>query len=243
MKNEIVAINLRNELNNSFIKRCEANPQYSLRAYARDLKIDPTLLSRLMKGERSFSSEMIKRVVSELNLPLAQTSELTHPRGKPLNDVNFNVISKWYFFAILELLNLPNAKSDVKWVAKRVGLGLAETNAALQVLSDAGHIDMRGKRWLVLSPETHWVNMEVTSRDKMNYQKQLLDKAKESIDMVEFAKRENSSLTISANSKLVPEIKKKIQKFKNELREYIEKHEPADEVYQIVISYFPLTKE
>lgn len=243
MEHESTDLNLRNELNRSFMKKCEGNRNYSLRAFARDLKIDPTLLSRLMKGERKFSAQMVQRIVSELNLPLNNSRELTRPKGKILNENAFNPISKWYFFGILELMGLPRFKSDAEWIAKRLNLSVAETNAALQVLSDAAHIDMSGKRWKVITTESSWADLNSTSRDRMNYQKQLLEKGKEAIDEVDFARRENASLTISASRKLVPEIKKKIHKFKNELRDYIENHSPGDDVYQIVISYFPLTKD
>lgn len=240
MKNEISTATLKNELNRKFITKCEANPSYSLRAYARDLKIDATLLSRLMKGQRQFSSEMVQRIVSELNLPLETVRQ--SQMGKVLNEVAFNAISKWYFFVILELFSIPKFKSDAKWISKRIGLGLVETHAALQVLSDAGHIDMSKKRWALRTLETTWVNYNTTSRDRANYQKQLLDKAKNAIDEIDFSQRENSSLTLAADSKLVPEIKQKIENFKNELREFIESHGKPDEVYQVVISYFPLTK-
>jgi uncharacterized protein (TIGR02147 family) len=247
MQSEKVTSLIRTQLNHSFISKCEANPNYSLRAYARDLKIDPTLLSRLMKGQRSISKKMLNRLIVELDIPLNKTNLFTSMnigpmKGKRLIDGTFNPISKWYFFVILDLFLLPDFKSNAKWIAKKINLSLSETNAAIQVLSDMGHINTSTCPWTVNSQNTAWTNFTTTSREKMNYQKQLLDKAREAIDSVNFDRRENASLTLAASSKLIPEIKRRIQNFKNELREYIESQEKYDDVYQIVISYFPLTK-
>jgi transcriptional regulator with XRE-family HTH domain len=240
---------LRQHLNRSFIAKCESNPNYSLRAYARDLEIDPTLLSRLMKGERSFSKKMTQRLLAELNLPLNESIKVLETpskisiKGHLLTENAFSPISKWYFFVILDLFLLPDFKSDAKWISQRIGLSQTETNAALQVLTDSGHINTSGKVWVTASQNTTWTNFTSTTRDRQNYQKQLLDKAKEAIDSVDFDLRENASLTLAASTKLIPEIKKRIQKFKNELRDLIESTEEYDEVFQVIIGYFPLTQK
>ncbi len=248
MRTEIINDQLRTHLNRVFLTKCESNPSYSLRAYARDLKVDATLLSRLMKGERAISEVMRRRLATELNLPLSKSMHLLGHRepklkGKFLLDDAFNPISKWYFFAILELFMLKNFKSDAKWIAKKLNLSLSETNAALEVLTVCGHINRDQIPWRVEVEDMAWTNFNATTRERMNYQRQLIDKAREAIEQVGFDRRENASLTLAASADLVPEIKLRIQNFKNELRELVEGHKNYGEVYQLVISYFPFTNE
>lgn len=55
-------------LKKEFERRQGANPRYSLRAYARDLALDPGLLSRLMTGKRLMAISTAKRVAERLKL-------------------------------------------------------------------------------------------------------------------------------------------------------------------------------
>ncbi len=241
-------IAIKHHLNLTFLQRTERNPNYSLRAFGRDLEIDPSLLSRLMKGKRKFSRQMVKRISSELQVPLDHVVESKSSRQhrvstqRYLGSHDFNPLSKWYFFAILELFHLSDFKSDSKWIARKINLSSTETEAALQVLHEMGHIDLSGPQWQVITTNTNWTHYEITSREKQNYQKQILDKAKNAIDKVDFKLRDSSSLTIAMSVKLVPEIKRRIESFNQELRTLITEHGHESEVYQFSLSCFPLTQ-
>lgn len=185
----------------------------------------------------------------EINIPLQKVNKLlrivsneSKNSEKKINNKEFALISKWYFFAILDLFLLDNFVNDKVWMAKKVGLKMTEFNAAFQTLVDNGHIDEVDGEFRVISQSTAWVNTKKTTRDRQNYQKQILEKAKEAVDTESFDRRENASLTLAANSNIIPEIKKKIQIFKDELREFIEEQGEYDEVYQLSVNFFPLTK-
>lgn len=55
-------------LKKEFERRQTSNPRYSLRAFARDLALDPGLLSRLMAGKRLMALSTAKRVTERLRL-------------------------------------------------------------------------------------------------------------------------------------------------------------------------------
>lgn len=59
-----LALRLRQELE----RRQEKNSRYSLRAYSRDLKIDFSLLSRLMNGKIPFTKKILQQVGEALPL-------------------------------------------------------------------------------------------------------------------------------------------------------------------------------
>ena len=49
-------------------KRQKANPSYSLRAFARDLGMDPSTLSAILKGKRAFPVKSCEQISQALNL-------------------------------------------------------------------------------------------------------------------------------------------------------------------------------
>ena len=55
-------------LNVEFIRRKNLNPRYSLRAYAKNLNVSSSLLSRLLKGKIPLSVKMLQRFSAPLKL-------------------------------------------------------------------------------------------------------------------------------------------------------------------------------
>lgn len=247
---DLYSVTVRTKLNKEFSKRCKVNSQYSLRSFARSLCVDPTLLSRLMKGQRKVTTEMGERLFNELNFKLDQIQRISSKNlkesksnEKKLIKDDLFLISDWYYFAILDLFSTEGFRQDKRWMAKRLDLSTSEFNSAFQQLIDKGHIVLDGEEFRVKTQSTSWVNNRRTSLEKKRYQKKILKQATQSIEKFDFSKRESSTLTLPANSYLIPEIKIQIQNFKNELRRLIESEGNYDEVYQVSINIFPLTKK
>ena len=53
-------------LKTEMARRLEKNPQYSIRAFARDLELDQSLLTRVFTGERRISERVKKIIDSKL---------------------------------------------------------------------------------------------------------------------------------------------------------------------------------
>ena len=235
-------------LNEEYLGRCQKNPSYSLRSYAKSLSIDPTFLSRIMKGEQSLTTKTIKRLMLEFDMSLESLLQIT--RNEALSNIKFfshaefSLISKWYFFAILDLVDLPNFESSTSFVAKSLGLREFEASAAIEVLVEAGYLNISEEPWKNNLQASDWNNHDVTSTEKKNFQKQILKKAIEAVDEVEIADRYNSSLSLKFDRKLLPEVKKKILDFKEDLDTFIEESsKDKDSIFQLAIAFFPLTKK
>jgi plasmid maintenance system antidote protein VapI len=234
-------------------RRSQRGHSYSMRAFARSLSIDQALLSRLIKGERRITPKMIVRLGQALNLSGEQLKKTLQHQAisisarssgyKPLLDEDFEILSEWLHFAILELIQTVDFQSQSHWVAKRLRVTINEVNMAVERLVKRGlmTIDENGI-WNATSPAGNtWTNTQTTEARK-RLQKEILKEAVAKIDSTDFSLRENSSLTIAVNKKLIPEIKKRIQDFKNGLREFVEDFGDNDEVYQLAIAFFPLTE-
>lgn len=70
MKRQIVR-----ELQDILDKRREANHRYSLRAFARDLKMDPSVLSKILRGDRGISRINLLKLCKGLGFSEEQTSD------------------------------------------------------------------------------------------------------------------------------------------------------------------------
>ena len=104
---------LSEALTNAKIK----NPSFSLRAFAKKLKINPSALSEILNGKRVISESLARRLVDNLALdPKEKQSVLslfdqTANSGETIDDNylelsvdHFKTISEWYHFAILSLM-------------------------------------------------------------------------------------------------------------------------------------------
>src|SRR5689334_7684944 len=58
----------RRVLQEELALRCARNPRYSLRAFARYLKLDHSTLSQLLRGRRRFTARTVERIGARLSL-------------------------------------------------------------------------------------------------------------------------------------------------------------------------------
>lgn len=236
-------------LQNEFVSRCRLNPQFSLRAFAKFLNVDQSLLSKVLRGHRPPSKALIEKICYRIGLSpseiLAFTSggEDSKSGYDVLSEDSFAILSDWYHFALLELLKTKGCKSDSAWLAERLGISAIEVNTALERLERMGFLEKRRNRWSHLIPNNTWTNTEATSAARRNLQRNLLEMSLKAIDQVEFSKRENGSLTIACDEKLLPEIKERLTAFRRDLDKFIESQGNFTQVYQLVISFFPLSSD
>ena len=124
-------------LREEFAQRKELNLSYSLRAFARDLKMSPAALSMVLKKKKGISLAKATYVAKKLKLNddltawFCSSVGAKHSRSaaerikfekqlqvvsKPINQFDelnleyFKVISDWHHFALLELTYLKNFK-------------------------------------------------------------------------------------------------------------------------------------
>lgn len=55
-------------LQDEFEKRCNKNKHYSLRSFSKSLDVEPSFLSKLLRGQRRFTDKSIVRFGSKLGL-------------------------------------------------------------------------------------------------------------------------------------------------------------------------------
>lgn len=241
---------IRVAIQREFIERCRKNPAYSLRAFAKYLNINQSFLSKLLKGQRAVTQDLAAAVGPKLGMKPAQVKALfssgtaSMPGFLSLSDDEFELLSEWHHFAIIELSKTDDFQCDAKKIALRLGIHVEEVRDAIERLQRLNFIQIKEGKIKVLSPNTTWTNTKTTSDARKKFQKSLLEKSLNAIDHVPFEQRENGSVTVAINIKRLPEFKEKLKEMRKELAAYFQADDEKnlDQVYQLTVSFFPLTK-
>lgn len=245
---------IRSCLQETILKRCRNNPRYSLRAFARSLKIEPSALSKLIHGKRKITYSMFNHLCQNLDLTTEFVKKFSSPNESMFDDHNldssyqtltldtFQVISEWYHYAILELTKIKNFKPDSKWIANSLGITPSEVQMAKKRLIRLGflEVDTRGQ-WHDKSGNITTVGNAITNNAFKKLQKQVLEKAISALETIPLDQRNQSSVTIAVDQDLIPEIEDKIKKFRRQLTQYIEFKGNSTAVYHLSISLYPIT--
>ena len=250
-------------LQEEFKTRKRNNRSYSLRAFAQKLDISPGRLSELFSGKRNMTRKVAERVASRLEYTPEEREhflkliELRHKKKmdakkkkilinndfKQLPSDSFYVISDWYHFAILSLIELEDFDSSPKWIAKRLGISLIEAKSALDRLVRLKLIEADEKgRWIKCHDNlttTHDLESIALKRSH----KQSLRQSIDAIDEVPVEWRDITSITMSIDTKKLPEAKEMIKNFRRELCAFLELDEKKNEVYNLNIQFIPITKK
>ncbi len=156
----------------------------------------------------------------------------------------FAIISDWYHYAILELTHVKDFKSDTIWISKRLGITKSEANVAIERL-------LRVKL-LVETPKGQWKEPEetqslthlkpmMTSEAAKKYQQQLLDRSKQAVQEIDVQLRSHTSAAFCFRQKDLKKAMARIQEFRRSFSEEFQNQLNALDVYQLQISFFPLT--
>ncbi len=246
-----------------FRVRRSRNPNYSLRAFARDLGMPASKLSQNLRGLCGISVAKAEVIADRLQLReddrrlFLTLVESQHARSrvarKQASDIlegmcrdkldqldlaKFTVIRDWYHMAILEMTMLRDFRPDFSWIASRLDLPAEIVREAVARLKELGLLRIEDDRWIQSSE-----NMELpsgpSSRAVREHHKQILTKALVAIDEVPVDARESSSLTFAVSRRQLPQIKAAIRDFQRQIAR-LSQSEEKDEVYALTIQLFPL---
>ena len=241
---------IRIAIQREFIERCRKNPAYSLRAFAKYLDINQSFLSKLLKGQRAVTKDLAAAVGPKLGLKPAQVKALfstgtaSMPGFLSLSDDEFEFLSEWHHFAIIELSKTEGFEANEQKIASRIGIHVEEVRDAIERLQRLNFIQVKEGKFKVLTPNTTWTNTKKTSDARKKFQKSLLEKSLDAIDHIPFEQRENGSVTVAISTKRLPEFKEKLKEMRKELAIFFQADDEKnlDEVYQLTVSFFPITK-
>jgi len=246
-------------LQDELLRRCQKNPKYSLRAFAKVLGIGPSALSDILNNKRSLTEPMKIRLGLAIGLKIEELAQYKSNSKKGLKQLSnsvdrkefqqitldtYAIISDWYHYAILELIRVKTFKTDLSWIAKVLGITKSEANIAVERLQRVGLLDITEKgKWIDRSADglATNINGNLTSVASKKLQKQVLEKSIQALAEVPIEKRNHTSGTFAMNPDDLPMAIEQIKKFRRKIGRQLESNPNLKQIYQLGISLYPVT--
>jgi uncharacterized protein (TIGR02147 family) len=248
-----------------FARRCQKNPRYSLRAFARDLSLPASRLSEILRSQSGLSEGAALLLGQKLNLTpsevemfqLMVSSEHSRSRTKReqaadrlkilwqnqgvmiMDSEKANIISDWYYSAILELTDVIDFQPDEHWISQRLNVNLEKVHLAIQRLFQFGLLAIEEGRWRQTQKQLTF-NSAIANNEFKKHHLQLLEKAGGAISDLTNDEREISSVTLAINSEQLPEFRKMLSTFRRNVMLEAEKGNPKNRVYGMTLHFFPV---
>lgn len=242
----------RKYIQHEFAERSRKNPSYSLRAFAQKLGINHATLSTILNGKRKLTRETALRLgqqlglsPSELDSLLIEEKQTSSLRYSVLQNDAFNRMADWYFDAILELTLIPDFPMSPKSISSALGISPLQATIALETLESLELLKLsaNGAYELTNQNTTNILDPDYTSAANRKYQKAILSKSQEALDLCDRKERDHTSTTLAIDIRDLPRAKKIIAEFRANLSALLQSPEKApNEVYQLQVSFFPLSK-
>ncbi len=238
---------LERELN----QRCKLNESYSLRAFAKSLKTDASLLSKLINGKRVISNKQIDKLGQKLDLNLREiesfkNSNIVNEQDKDIYQLSldqFDLIVEWQHYAILEMMTLDGFKPDSLWISQNLKIDINEVEKSVERLKKIGLLKVHENGdWEDISQgkSTHILDKNITTYAHKQAQKNILNKAIESLDATVIEKRDQTSMMVTTSPKKIAQAKEMLTQFRRQLTTFLEEAEEKTCVYQMSFSLFPI---
>lgn len=250
----------------------EQLPHFSYRWFSKRAGFaSPNFLKLVIDGDRNLSADSTERVATAVGLTAAEANFFAHlvalgqgatseeknaaweriaatrrfKRARRLESDWFDYLSRWYHPAIREMTARPDFREEPAWIASQLipAISPAQAAEALQKLLQLGLVVRDADGRLVRSDVTMTTGHEVRSLALGNYHRQMLQRAADAIETVPSDQRDMGALTVSIPASLVPELKERLQAFRERLLDLCDGADsPPDVVYQVNLQLFPLTR-
>ena len=260
----------RQILKDALVERIGRNPAYSLRSMARQFGVSPALLSQIINGKRNLTASKAIRVSRQLGLvgkkreafnllvqyENAKDSETkalileqlnatgSHRNLHSLSMDAFNVIADWYHYPIVQILRLKSFRATPRSISRRLGISSHEAEVALGRLVRLKIIERTERgvyRRLPIS------DLRAESEQKNDairkFHRQMLGKAIESLETQLPQEKYIGSETISIDLSQLPEAKRRIDEFLDEMVAFFDRGKNLTETYHLGTQLFRLTRK
>lgn len=187
----------------------------------------------------------------------------SHRVAHELDRSRHDYFKHWHHVAVREMVMLDDFRDDPEWIARRLGFKItpSEASESIELLLTMGFIRREVVLQPVIAPELtpgapltqarfkYSVDEplvttidETTSHLIRGFHRQFIELSSHSLNNDALSAREVSSLTLAVPKSKVPEIKKALRDFRKELNRAFSDASGNEEVYHLLINFFPLTQ-
>ncbi len=179
----------------------------------------------------------------ESKLYFEKMLSINKAKSDKLVESQYEFFQKWYYSAVWALLDGAPFNGDIKDLGNMLtpAIGLKEAKSAIKLLGDLKLIsqDADGAYRAVglnLTTGKEWRSVAI-----MQYQREMIKLAEESLERFRKEERDISTLTVNIPEAAIPEIRDLTGEFRESLKKLVNSYTETDRVYQLNIQMFPLT--
>ena len=243
--------------------RCSRRKSYSMRAFSRDLGLSQTALNDVLHGRYGLSTASAQKIAVNLGLNEQQSmyficlvekrharsnaakkaAELRllqfkrHPQFESLPQDSFEIFSKWYHLAIVELVSIYKGKLTVEKCSAALGISSEEVRTAFVRLERCGLLQKRDGKWK-RNLDYYSVESSTPSDTIRSFHRQMLNLALSSIDQQSIEERALVSTVLSLNTKILKEAIPYLNRAHDDFVGRFEDGRDADSVYGLSFQLF-----
>lgn len=246
----------------------DRSPGMSLRAVAGRLNISPSYWSKILRGQRPLPENLLPRVVKVLSMDTHQTARLqrtilqtieerklapvtgvhtkrdTSPvdEFKTLKQEDYWLLEEWYLIPILNLFTVSGFSQTTEEIARRLGISKDTAANAVSRLSLKGYLKENGTTLERTDMQVRFPTDRSHSSIRKFHQ-EMITKARKELDApAAFDSRLISALNFTGSSAKLNEARLILEEAMYRAAKLMAEEEVTDEVYQLNLQIFPLTK-
>lgn len=263
--------NYRKYLQDYYEYRKSVQRYFSYRSFARKAGYSSSgFYLDLIRGRKSLTPQMLPKFIAALGLNEKEARyftlmvDFTHattpaskqqifdqmsallPRAvKTLTKNQQEYYSKWYYVAAREALSVLNVnEGNIQELALFLSpkISLPQAKQAIQLLLDLGLIEKTDGFYKSVN-KTVTSGREVAPLFVHQFQKQMIDLAKDALDHYTTARRNISTTTMSVSADGLERIIRKIDMFQKEILDIVHSDNGETMLCELNVQFFPLSKE
>lgn len=246
-------------------QRSTLNKGYSLRAFARDLKISPAYLSQIFNKKKSIPFKRATKIVQRMDWPSKKQrlffnlvnfentddTSLKANISKEISEVKnanvyavlkhdvFSLVSDWYHVAIIELVVIHKKNFSASIAARSLGISLQTAHEAIARLLRCGLLTESNGQ-LKRGSSSAFELKDIPSEAIRKFHDQMMKKAAKALFHQPTETRYFSGLTMAIDPKQIPEARKMIQESLKEINDKLGHNREASALYQLSVQFFRL---
>lgn len=252
----------------AFKRAKQQNKSFSIRGLAQKMDLSPAFVSKVLNGKTDLPYERLNDFVLYLKIDKISEARLiksfankktdrilglrtkaakkrdVFEKYEELGERQFSLLTSWYLIPILDLSTCEGFSDRPDWVAKRLGISIAEAKSAVGYLKAEGYL-VSGENGILKKSSKHLrFPTEKSKQQIRRYHEILLRKTihvlQTRTSQSDFDRRLISGIWIAANPKNFQRAQAKLSEAMYEIAEILSEGN-ASEIYYLATQLFPVT--
>jgi uncharacterized protein (TIGR02147 family) len=256
-------LDFRRHLSDELSLRQRRNSRYSLRAFARFLKIDAPTLQKIISGRRALGAKTLRSLAKRLELEEGEIGRYVHAHEerrrlgisldfdrkhvsyKLLGAESLALMGRWQAYAALELTYLPYFQMSAESLAPALRMSFQEATELLREMEKADWLvkDVDGRYLSKIGPTSTDPSDPNVRKMRRQLMEQILEVSRESYSNVPQKFAAHYARTFAFDRRLLNQVMVEIRKFGNSIQGLTNgEGTERNEIYQLQLGFYPLTR-